>query len=232
LSRGGTLLVVAASFAGAALAAGVMWARMTAEGFDYSRESWAWPLAALVAAAYRPIALSSALSCWPPQRSPLPRTSLTYGDSSRVRSSSAAPSSWVCPQPSSTCAVETEPLMTRALRSVINWRRLLLGTPVLAAVAVGAYLLLGDRGIGDTPRAVLAETPPGAADDIGVRKGELARDFVGQAPDGTRCGSVISAGNPPSSTSGLPAARAASPNCRISSGCSANSASTTSMLSQ
>jgi|CXWL01.1.fsa_nt_gi thiol-disulfide isomerase/thioredoxin len=75
--------------------------------------------------------------------------------------------------------------MTGTIRSFVNWKRLLIAAPVLAAVAVGAYLLIGDRSIGDTPRATLTETPPGVTDDVGVRKGELGRNFIGQAPDGS-----------------------------------------------
>lgn len=73
----------------------------------------------------------------------------------------------------------------RMLRSSINWRRLLLAGPVLTAVAVVASYLLRGGGVGDAPRAALAETPPGPTAEVGVRKGQLARDFVGEGPDGS-----------------------------------------------
>ena len=75
--------------------------------------------------------------------------------------------------------------MTQVVRSLVNWRRLLLAAPMLVAAAFGVHYLTNRAGIGDTPRAALAETPPGVTDDIGVRKGQLARDFVGVAPDGS-----------------------------------------------
>jgi thiol-disulfide isomerase/thioredoxin len=71
------------------------------------------------------------------------------------------------------------------LRSFVNWRRLLFAMPILAVVAVAAYVLLRGGGVADAPRAALAETPPGVTGEVGVQKGQLARDFVGQAPDGS-----------------------------------------------
>lgn len=73
----------------------------------------------------------------------------------------------------------------RVLRSSINWRRLLVAGPVLAAVAIAAYVLLRSGEAGDAPRAALAETPAGVTADVGVRKGQLARDFIGVGPDGS-----------------------------------------------
>jgi len=40
MSRGALITVVLAAVAGAMLASGVMWYRMTVDGFDYTRESW------------------------------------------------------------------------------------------------------------------------------------------------------------------------------------------------
>lgn len=73
----------------------------------------------------------------------------------------------------------------RNRHSLINWRRLLVAVPVLVMVAGAAYVLLRDNAVGDAPRAALAETPRGVIDNVGVQKGQLARDFVGQAPDGS-----------------------------------------------
>ncbi len=70
-------------------------------------------------------------------------------------------------------------------RPLIDWKRLLVALPVLAVVGSGAYLLsLNGTPSADTPRAVLAETPPGPVDDVGVRRGQLARNFTGTAADG------------------------------------------------
>jgi predicted neutral ceramidase superfamily lipid hydrolase len=67
VSRNAALLVFVAAFTGAALAAGVMWWRMTADGFDYTRSSWllipvlwAAPVVAAALASSRPM-LASAL---------------------------------------------------------------------------------------------------------------------------------------------------------------------------
>jgi thiol-disulfide isomerase/thioredoxin len=68
---------------------------------------------------------------------------------------------------------------------IIDLRRLLLATPVLALGALAIWwLALRDDAAG-TPRPALAETPPGAVERVGVRKGDLARDFVASGPDGT-----------------------------------------------
>lgn len=71
------------------------------------------------------------------------------------------------------------------LRSIIDWRRLVIVFPLLAVVGVLSFVLLRGGGVRDTPRAALADTPPGVIDDVGVRKGQLARDFIGEAPDGS-----------------------------------------------
>lgn len=73
----------------------------------------------------------------------------------------------------------------RTLTNTINWRRAALAAPLLVAVGIGAYVLISGGGVGDTPRAALADTPAGVTDDVGVRKGQLARDFVGEGPDGS-----------------------------------------------
>ena len=71
-------------------------------------------------------------------------------------------------------------------RSLVDWRRLVLALPLLLVVGVGMYFVL-DRGgpSASTPRAALAETPPGSVDKVGVQRGQLARDFIGTAPDGS-----------------------------------------------
>lgn len=71
------------------------------------------------------------------------------------------------------------------IRNVVDWRRMLLAAPVLAGVGVAAWLLIPRGGNGSTPRAALVETPPGANMKIGVKKGQLAQDFVARSPDGT-----------------------------------------------
>lgn len=40
MSRTAALVVTLASFAGSSFAAGIMWYRMTVEGFDYTSQSW------------------------------------------------------------------------------------------------------------------------------------------------------------------------------------------------
>jgi thiol-disulfide isomerase/thioredoxin len=68
---------------------------------------------------------------------------------------------------------------------LVDWRRLAIAAPLIIAGGVLLYVFaLRDDGAADTPRAMLAETPPGVTDDVGVRKGELARDFIALAPDG------------------------------------------------
>ncbi|MEX0750930.1 MAG: TlpA disulfide reductase family protein, partial [Dehalococcoidia bacterium] len=68
----------------------------------------------------------------------------------------------------------------------VDWRRLALAAPllVIAGVALYALVLRGDASAG-TRRALLADTPPGIEDSVGVRQGQLARDFVAVSPDGT-----------------------------------------------
>lgn len=68
---------------------------------------------------------------------------------------------------------------------MLNLRRLLLAAPLLALAAFAVYWLAWRDGTGDTPRASLIDTPPGAASsDVGVRKGQLARDFAVTSPSG------------------------------------------------
>jgi cytochrome c biogenesis protein CcmG/thiol:disulfide interchange protein DsbE len=67
----------------------------------------------------------------------------------------------------------------------VEWRRLLLALPFLIAAGAAAFVLLPRRGPGETPRAALVDTPAGPVRTVGVRKGQLARDFSGQAPNGT-----------------------------------------------
>ncbi len=71
------------------------------------------------------------------------------------------------------------------IRGLIDWRRALIALPVLAVVAGAAYVLLPRGTDASTPRAALADTPSVPGAKIGVRKGALARDFIGQSPDGT-----------------------------------------------
>lgn len=71
------------------------------------------------------------------------------------------------------------------MRSIIDWKRLLLAAPLLLAAGVGVYVVAARGGAADAPRASLVETPPAAAAEVGVQEGELARDFVAKAPDGT-----------------------------------------------
>lgn len=68
---------------------------------------------------------------------------------------------------------------------LVNWRRTAIALPVLALTAAGAYMLIGRGASASTPRAVLTETPPGVVQEVGVKKGELAQDFIGVSPDGT-----------------------------------------------
>lgn len=70
------------------------------------------------------------------------------------------------------------------MRQLINWRRALIALPVLALAAGGAYVLVPRGAAASTPRAALADTPAFQDVHVGVRKGELARDFTGQGPDG------------------------------------------------
>jgi thiol-disulfide isomerase/thioredoxin len=60
-----------------------------------------------------------------------------------------------------------------------------MAVPVLAIVGVGAYLVIPRGADASTPRAVLVDTPPGTVPKVGVKKGQLSRDFVGIGPDGT-----------------------------------------------
>ncbi len=68
---------------------------------------------------------------------------------------------------------------------MINIRRLLLAAPLLALLGLAIYVLALRDGTGATPKGILVGTPAGATSDIGVRKGQLARDFRVTAPDGT-----------------------------------------------
>ncbi len=70
-------------------------------------------------------------------------------------------------------------------RRFVDVRRLILAVPLLAAIAIGGWWLTGRGADQATPRAVLARTPGAAGMPVGVQKGELARDFIGHAPDGT-----------------------------------------------
>jgi thiol-disulfide isomerase/thioredoxin len=68
---------------------------------------------------------------------------------------------------------------------LIDWRRSLIAAPLIIAVAAAVFLIARDDGAtADTPRATLVETPPGVTPDVGVQKGELARDFTGFSPHG------------------------------------------------
>lgn len=69
---------------------------------------------------------------------------------------------------------------------MVNRRRLLLALPVLAAVALLAVVLTRRGETGDTPRAVLTDTPALRDVDPGIRKGSLARDFTATTVDGDR----------------------------------------------
>ena len=71
------------------------------------------------------------------------------------------------------------------IRGLVDWRRTLLALPVLALAGLGAYVFIPRGTDASTPRAVLADTPSVSGAKIGVRKGALARDFIGQSPDGT-----------------------------------------------
>ncbi|MBI5283994.1 MAG: redoxin domain-containing protein [Chloroflexi bacterium] len=71
------------------------------------------------------------------------------------------------------------------MRGLIDWRRTLIAVPVLALAAAAAYVLIGRGTSGSTPRAALLDTPPGAVEKVGVKKGQLSRDFIGVSPDGT-----------------------------------------------
>ena len=71
------------------------------------------------------------------------------------------------------------------IRGLIDWRRALSAVPVLALAAVGAYVLIPRGTDASTPRAALVDTPQGSVQKVGVKKGQLSRDFVGVAPDGT-----------------------------------------------
>lgn len=71
------------------------------------------------------------------------------------------------------------------MRGLIDWRRTLLALPVLALAGLGAYVFIPRGTDASTPRAVLVDTPPGSVQKVGVKKGQLSRDFIGVAPDGT-----------------------------------------------
>jgi len=71
------------------------------------------------------------------------------------------------------------------MRGLVDWRRALIALPLLAVAAGAAYVLI-PRGAGaSTPRAALVDTPSGAVQKVGVKKGQLSRDFIGVGPDGT-----------------------------------------------
>lgn len=71
------------------------------------------------------------------------------------------------------------------IRGLVDWRRTLLALPVFALAGLGAYVVIPRGTDASTPRAVLADTPSVSGAKIGVRKGALARDFIGRSPDGT-----------------------------------------------
>lgn len=66
----------------------------------------------------------------------------------------------------------------------VNLRRLALAAPILALLGLGLWFFLRDDSPASTPRAVLVDTPLKAGDDAGVRRGQLARDFLVRGPDG------------------------------------------------
>jgi thiol-disulfide isomerase/thioredoxin len=72
------------------------------------------------------------------------------------------------------------------LSRYVDFRRLAVALPLLVAVALALYAFVPRTDTSTTPRAVLAETPPGADPEVraGVQKGRLARDFVALSPDG------------------------------------------------
>ena len=72
------------------------------------------------------------------------------------------------------------------IRGLIDWRRALLAVPVLALAALGAYVFIPRGADASTPRAALADTPAGSVQTVGVRKGQLSRDFIGVGPDGAQ----------------------------------------------
>ena len=72
------------------------------------------------------------------------------------------------------------------IRGLIDWRRALLAVPVLALAALGAYIFIPRGADASTPRAALADTPAGSVQTVGVRKGQLSRDFIGVGPDGAQ----------------------------------------------
>lgn len=68
----------------------------------------------------------------------------------------------------------------------INWRRALIAAPLLAFVLAATWwFAVRDDASASTPRAMLVDPPPSAAaSDVGVRKGQLARDFIVTSPEG------------------------------------------------
>jgi thiol-disulfide isomerase/thioredoxin len=58
-------------------------------------------------------------------------------------------------------------------------------TPLIAGVIALLVIVTRDGGTADTPRATLVDTPDGVTSDVGVRTGELGRDFSARSPDGT-----------------------------------------------
>jgi thiol-disulfide isomerase/thioredoxin len=72
----------------------------------------------------------------------------------------------------------------RVVTRYVDVRRLLVAGPLLVGAGVLVWFLIGRNDASGTPRATLADTPAGVTDDIGVQKGELARNFVASAPDG------------------------------------------------
>lgn len=66
---------------------------------------------------------------------------------------------------------------------MVNLRRLVLALPLLSLAAVGIWWFALRDDTGDTPHAALTDTPAGVSADVGVRKGQLARDFAVTAPD-------------------------------------------------
>jgi thiol-disulfide isomerase/thioredoxin len=70
------------------------------------------------------------------------------------------------------------------MRGFFDWKRGLLAAPLVALALASAWWLSRDGTGADTPRAMLVDTPAGASDDVGVREGQLARDFAVTSPAG------------------------------------------------
>lgn len=73
----------------------------------------------------------------------------------------------------------------RSLSTTFDSKRLALALPMLLVVAVAVYWFVErSEPSDDTPSAVLVDTPNPAAQEVGGRRNQLARDFSGTAPDG------------------------------------------------